>query len=171
MSAKSREIGTAALGGLVAGGLVSAVVGIFDLPFATSLGALVGGLVAAYVLYGKMGQAALAGGLSGVLSYPFSLGIVLILFVFQVYTPPQTPSPPLSLLQAGVALEVFLNFVSGAVGGLILSAVRRPRPGAGLPPPPPPPGYVPGQVRYCVQCGAQLPTGTLICPHCNARQP
>jgi ribosomal protein L40E len=26
-------------------------------------------------------------------------------------------------------------------------------------------------VRYCVQCGAQLPSGALICPQCNARQP
>jgi len=27
------------------------------------------------------------------------------------------------------------------------------------------------QMRYCVQCGAQLPLGTLTCPHCNATQP
>jgi len=27
------------------------------------------------------------------------------------------------------------------------------------------------QVRYCIQCGAQLPFGTLTCPHCNATQP
>ena len=29
----------------------------------------------------------------------------------------------------------------------------------------------PGQVRYCVQCGAQLPAAMLTCPHCNATQP
>lgn len=29
----------------------------------------------------------------------------------------------------------------------------------------------PGLVRYCVQCGGQFPTGTVICPHCNAKQP
>ena len=28
-----------------------------------------------------------------------------------------------------------------------------------------------GQVRYCVQCGAQLSLGTSVCPFCNARQP
>lgn len=28
-----------------------------------------------------------------------------------------------------------------------------------------------GQVRYCVQCGAQLPFGTITCPYCNATQP
>jgi Zn-dependent protease/predicted transcriptional regulator len=29
----------------------------------------------------------------------------------------------------------------------------------------------PGQIRYCVQCGAQLPTTAQVCPHCNVRQP
>jgi Zn-dependent protease/CBS domain-containing protein len=28
-----------------------------------------------------------------------------------------------------------------------------------------------GQVRYCVQCGAQMSIGTSVCPFCNARQP
>jgi len=32
-------------------------------------------------------------------------------------------------------------------------------------------GPSPPQVRYCIQCGAQLPAGTLTCPHCNAAQP
>jgi CBS domain-containing protein len=29
----------------------------------------------------------------------------------------------------------------------------------------------PPQMRYCIQCGAQLPIGTTTCPHCNATQP
>lgn len=29
----------------------------------------------------------------------------------------------------------------------------------------------PGQVRYCVQCGAQLTLGTATCPFCQAKQP
>jgi Zn-dependent protease len=29
----------------------------------------------------------------------------------------------------------------------------------------------PPPVRYCIQCGAQLPIGTGTCPHCNALQP
>jgi len=169
MSARSRELGTAALGGLIVGGIVSAILGIGDFPFASAVGALIGGLVAAYVLYGRAGQAASAGALSGILSYPFSLGIVLIMFIFDIYTPPSVPQPPPSVLQAGVAVELLLNLVSGAVGGVLMSTVRHPPPGAGLPPPPPSPFA--GQVRYCVQCGAQLPAGTIICPHCNARQP
>ena len=28
-----------------------------------------------------------------------------------------------------------------------------------------------GQIRYCVQCGAQLQAGIQVCPHCNAKQP
>jgi Zn-dependent protease/CBS domain-containing protein len=38
-------------------------------------------------------------------------------------------------------------------------------PSFGVTPPPP------GQVRYCVQCGAQLSLGTTVCPFCNAKQP
>jgi Zn-dependent protease/predicted transcriptional regulator len=29
----------------------------------------------------------------------------------------------------------------------------------------------PPQMQYCVQCGARLPVGTKVCPHCNATQP
>jgi Zn-dependent protease len=45
---------------------------------------------------------------------------------------------------------------------LELGTMGRPSPGAGLP--------TTGQIRYCVQCGAQLPAGTLVCPYCNAKQ-
>ena len=33
------------------------------------------------------------------------------------------------------------------------------------------PTTIPPQVQYCIQCGAQLPIGARICPHCNAAQP
>jgi Zn-dependent protease/predicted transcriptional regulator len=29
----------------------------------------------------------------------------------------------------------------------------------------------PAPMKYCIQCGARLPVGTQICPHCNAPQP
>jgi Zn-dependent protease len=35
----------------------------------------------------------------------------------------------------------------------------------------PTPRPIPGQAKYCVQCGAQLPVDAEICPHCNAEQP
>lgn len=166
---KNRELGTAVLGGLVAGGTVSVVLGIADVSYSTFVGAFVGGLVAAYLLYGKISQAAIAGALSGVLGTPFFLGMSQILLIFEVIPIPPGPNPPLSELQAAVGVIVVTNLIVGALGAVILSAVHHPP--KELPPPPPPPGSAVGQVRYCVQCGAQLPPGAMICPHCNARQP
>jgi len=171
MTAKSSEVGTASLGGLVVGGLVAVILSMVDLPFSTALGAFIGGVAAAYLLYGKIGQACLAGATSGLLSTPFFLGVSQILLIFELIPLPSGPTPPLSALQTAIVVIVLMNLAAGAIGGFLTAVVRHPRPGAGLPPPPPPPGYAPGQVRYCVQCGAQLPAGSLICPHCNARQP
>lgn len=167
---KNREVGTAVLGGLVVGGVLTAILGITDLPLSSTIGALIGGTVAAYLLYGKIGQGAVAGVLSAIFGYPFSIGIVYILLIFGVYTPPSGPTPSLSVIQAGVTLEFLLNLVAGAMGGVIVSSVRRPRLEVGATAQAPT-SYAPGQTRYCVQCGAQLQAGTLICPHCNACQP
>jgi hypothetical protein len=167
---KNREVGTAAFGGLIVGGALTAVLGITDLPLVSALGALIGGGIAAYLLYGKIGQGAMAGVLSAIFGYPFSIGIVYILLIFGVYTPPSGPTPAMSVIQTGVIVEFLLNLVAGAVGGVIVSSVRRPssalEASAEMPVSP---GL--GQSRYCVQCGAQLQAGTLICPHCGARQP
>jgi len=142
---------------------------MIDLAFAPFVGAFLGGMVAAYILYGKVGQASLAGAISGLLSTPFSLGLSDVLVIFEVIPIPTGPAPTLEELQAAVVVVFGINFVAGAVGGSLLSLVRRP---VVVPPPPPPsPGQVPSQSRYCVQCGAQMALGTLICPHCNARQP
>lgn len=169
MSAKSRELGTAALGGCVVGGLVAVILSMSDLPFSTAIGAFIGGVAAAYLLYGKITQAALAGALSGVLTTPFFLGVSQILIIFELIPLPSGQPPPLSVLQTAVVVIVLMNLVAGTVGGVLFGAVHHPS--AALPPPPPPPGYSTAQVRYCVQCGAQLPAGTQICPHCNAKQP
>lgn len=152
------------------GGLASVLLTMVELAFAPFIGAFLGGIVAAYILYGKVGQASLAGAISGILSTPFSLGLSDILVIFELIPIPAGPAPTLEELQAAVVVVFGINFVAGAVGGSLLGLVRRP---VAVPPPPPPPspGQVPGQSRYCVQCGAQMPAGTLICPHCNARQP
>ena len=170
MSFRGREMGTATLGGLIAGGLLSTILSTIDLPFSTVIGAFVGGVVAAYVLYGKLGQAATAGALAGVLGTPFFLGVSQILAIFNLIPVPSGPTPSLSELQGAVVIIVLMNLVAGSVGGLLLGLVRRP---TQLPPPPPPApsGFPAAQNRYCVQCGAQMPPGTLICPHCSARQP
>lgn len=167
---KNREIGTAAFGGLIIGGALTAIFGITDLPLASAIGALVGGGIAAYLLYGKVGQGAMAGMLSAIFGYPFSIGIIYILLIFGVYTPPSGPTPSMSVIQAGVIVEFLLNLVGGTIGGVVVSSVRRPSLALEAPAEmPASPGL--GQPRYCVQCGAQLQTGTLICPHCGARQP
>jgi hypothetical protein len=169
MPNRNRELGTATLGGLVACGMVTIALDLAEVSFSTIIGAVVGGLVAAYLLYGKMSQATIAGALSGVLAIPFLFGVSEILLIFEVIPIPSVPNPPLSQIQEQVAAIVVTNLIAGAIGGAILSAVHHPP--KGLPPPPPPPGSAAGPVRYCVQCGAQLPSGAMICPHCNARQP
>jgi len=173
MSSRSREIGTASLGGLIVGGVLGAILSVTEVPFGTALGALIGGLVAGYLLYGKVGHAALAGALSGILGYIFFWGVLVQMLFFQIYVPPQGPEPPPSLVQLGVIIGFVFNLIGGAVGGAVMGLVRRAKPQAGSIPPPPPPPTSPatGQVKYCVQCGAQMPAGATICPHCNARQP
>ena len=150
------------------GGIVSSVLAIIDVSFSSAIGALVGGVVAAYLLRGKIGQAAIAGGLSGVLGTPFLLGVEQIFAIFEVIPIPSGPTPSMSELQLAVGVILMMDFIAGAIGGAIFGAVYHP---PKEPPAPSATGTAPGQVRYCVQCGAQLPAGALICPHCNARQP
>jgi hypothetical protein len=171
MSAKSRDFWAAALAGLVVGGLLEVPLSLIDLGLLSiAIPPFIGGVVAAYLLHGKIVQGAAAGALSGVLGTLFSLGVSQVLFIFEVIPGPSGPTPPLSVLQALVAVIFMIDLVAGIAGGTLIGVVRRPRPGAGLPPPPPP-GAPPSVIRYCVQCGAQLPPGAVVCPHCNARQP
>jgi hypothetical protein len=167
---KSRELGTAVLGGVVVGGGLAALLSIASPQFAPILGPAVGGGVAAYLLYGKLVDGAKAGVLSAILGYPFFFGLIYIMFIYGVYVPPSGPTPPLAEIQAGMQVEFLLNVVLGTVGGVVVSAARRPSE-ALVAPTQAPMSSVPGQPRYCVQCGAQLPAGTVICPHCGARQP
>jgi hypothetical protein len=172
LNGKSRELGTATLGGLVVCGLVSIVLDIANVSFSSAVGALIGGVVAAYLLRGKIGQAATAGALSGLLGTPFIFGIEQILAIFEVLPIPPGPTPSMSELQTAVAIIVTMDLVAGAVGGAFFGAFYH-HPKEQTPPLPPPSttGTAAGQVRYCVQCGAQLPTGAVICSQCNARQP
>lgn len=171
MSAKSRELWAATLSGLIVGGVLATLLSIDDLPFSTAIGALVGGVVAAYVLYGKVNQAVTAGALAGVLGTPFFLGVSQIFLIFEIIPIPSGPNPPLSQLQEAVVFIFMTNLVAGAVGGALGGAIRHRKPEMEQPATVVQPGTVAAQVRYCVQCGAQLPSGTVICPHCSARQP
>jgi hypothetical protein len=175
---RTRELGTATLGGLVVGSVVSAILAI-GAPFYPDIfaffypvmGAFIGGVVAAYLVHGKSGQAVRAGVLSGVLGTPFFFGLTDIFAYLGLIPIPSGQIPTLAELQTFVVFIVGMNLVGGAVGGAVLGAVYHP-PGQ-LPPtltPESATGTGPGQKRYCVQCGAQLAEGVLICPHCGARQ-
>ena len=172
MVGKSRELGTATLGGLVVGAVLSTVLGVANAPLYSAIGSFIGGIVAAYLLRGKLGQAVIAGALSGILGTPFLLGLSDILAIFGLITTPSGPTPSLVELQSVVVIIAGLDLVAGAAGGVILGTLYHP-PGSvpSAPTPQSAAGVTSVQARYCVQCGAQLPSGALICPHCNARQP
>ncbi|MGA2626516.1 MAG: DUF5518 domain-containing protein [Candidatus Bathyarchaeia archaeon] len=169
---KSRDLWTAVLAGVVVTGVLTAFLEAASLtpPLSDAVGAFVGGAIAGYVLYGKVGQATAAGALSGIIGTPFYLGVSEILFIFGVIPTPAGPTPPMSELQAAVVIILGIDLVTGAIGATVAGAIHHPPPEAIAPPPQITPGTV-SQARYCVQCGAQLPTGALVCPQCNARQP
>jgi len=165
----NKDVLGAALVGVVIGGVVAALLDIVTLPLSNAVGAFIGGAIAAYILNGKIPQATRAGALSGIFGMPFYLGVAQVLYVFGAY-PLQTTTPPMSQLQLEVGIIFLMNLALGTAGGFFVGAVRHP-PTETQTLQPTPPGSTPGQLRYCVQCGAKLPAGTVICPHCNARQP
>ena len=169
---KSRDLWAAVLAGVVVTGVLTAFLEAASLtpPLSDAVGAFVGGAIAGYVLYGKVGQATAAGALSGIIGTPFYLGVSEILFIYGVIPTPSGPTPPMSELQAAVVIILGIDLVTGAIGATVAGAIHHPPPETIAPPPQITPGTV-SQARYCVQCGAQLPTGALVCPQCNARQP
>jgi hypothetical protein len=181
MNPKSRDLLSATLVGAVLTGVITAVLeaGGLTAPISDGVGAFVGGAAAAYFLYGKVSQAATVGALSGVIGTPFYLGMAETLFIAGLITNPPGPTPSLSELQAALAVITGLNLLLALFGAVIVGSARHPREEAMMPPQqqaiPATLGTIPStttpQTKYCVQCGAQLPWGALMCPHCNARQP
>ena len=171
-SAKSRDLWAATLVGVVVTGVLTAFLeaGGLTPPISDGIGAFIGGATAAYVLYGKVGQATAAGALSGVLGTPFYLGMSELLFIFGVIPTPSGPTPPMSDLQVAVFIIFGIDLVAGVFGGAVVGAVRHKHEEALAPQPQTVPGSIPA-TKYCVQCGAQLPAGAVLCPHCGARQP
>jgi len=165
---KSRELGTGVAVGLIAGGVVSSVMSIFNPQISTPIGAVVAGGLAAYVIYDKIGPATLAGALAGLLSLPFFLGLSQIFLIFGIIPLPTGPQPSLAEFQSAVIAATLMDLVLGAVGGSILGAIHHPPP---APVTAPLSTYPPDQVKYCVQCGARIVPGTVTCPQCGARQP
>jgi hypothetical protein len=164
-----RELGTGVAIGLVVGGVIATVLSTTEMPFSAPVGAFIGGACGAYVVYDRIGPSTIAGALSGVLSLPFFLGLSQIFAIFEIIPIPAGPLPALKDLQSAIVVIMLLNILAGAVGGSILGAVRHPTtlPSEAITIPKSPTG----EVKYCVQCGAQLPTGNATCPHCGAKQP
>jgi len=172
MSVKSRDLWGATLVGVVVTGILTAILEAAGLtpPVSDGVGAFVGGAAAAYVLYGKVSQATFAGALSGALGTPFYLGVSEILFIFGVIPTPSGPTPPLSELQVAVVIIFGIDLVAGVFGGAVVGATRHPHEEAAALQQQAMTSPI-AQNKYCVQCGAQLPSGAVVCPHCNARQP
>ena len=168
---KKHEVGTGVSIGLVVGGVIATALGVVDLPFAAPVGALIGGLCGAYVIYGKIGHSTAVGALSGVLSLPFFLGLSEILLIFGVVQLPSGPQPSFAELQSAVAIIALENVLAGAVGGSILATVRRQTVLPSETTEATIPKQATGQMMYCIQCGAQLTSGNQTCPHCGAKQP
>jgi len=165
---KSRELGTGIAAGLIVGGVLATVLSIFNFEFSAPVGAFIAGAVAAYVIYDKIGPATLGGALAGLLSLPFYLGLLQVFIIFEIIPLPPGPQPSMATLQSAVVILTVWDLVAGSIAGSILGAVHHP----------PPPSvatplvtYPPEQAKYCVQCGAKMAPGTLICPQCGARQP
>jgi len=173
MQVKSRDLWAGALAGVVVTGVLTAVLEAAGLtpPTSDGVGAFVGGAVAAFVLYGKVSQAATAGALSGVIGTPLYLGVSEILYIFGVIPSPSGPTPPLSELQFAVVVILGIDLVVGVVGATFVAAMRHPREETPALQQQPAMTSPVTQTKYCIQCGAQLPPGALVCPQCNARQP
>ena len=127
---KTRELGTATLGGLVVGSVVSAILAL-GAPFYPDtlalfypvIGSFIGGIVAAYLLHAKINQAVTAGVLSGILSTPFFFGLTDIFVYIGLMPIPSGQTPPLAELQTIVAIIMGMNLVGGAVGGAVLGGL------------------------------------------------
>ncbi len=164
-------MGTSALVGLLVAGIIGIVLEILQIPLGTAIGAFVGGIAAAWLLYGPRNRALIAGFIVGVFSFPVQLLIFTGVVSSGLYTPPPVEAIPQDLLLAALVVSLVIQIITGTVGGLLggilhhrpSGAIEAPRPY--VPPPPPRPE------KYCVQCGAGLGNETLVCPACGAKQP
>lgn len=165
------NMGLSVFAGLVIGGIIGVVLDIVEIPAASAVGAFVGGLVAALLLYAERRRALIAGFLVGLFSFPVQLSMFVALVSSGLYIPPQVPEVSQDILLVALIVTVVMQAVGGTVGGLLGGMIRHPpprpveSPRQYLPPPPPRPE------KYCIQCGVGLAKETSVCPACGAKQP
>lgn len=170
LSARSMSMGTSLVLGLTVAGIFGIALELAEVPVGSAVGAFVGGIIAAWLLYARRGRALVVGFLVGVFSFPVQLLMLIALISSGLYTPPPAPEMPADVLLTALAATLIIQVVAGTLGGLLGGILHRPPPRAEgprpyLPPPPPSPD------KYCIQCGAGLAKQTPVCPACGARQP
>jgi len=158
--------------GLVVAGIIGVLLEVVEVPLGSVVGAFLGGIVAAWLLYSARGKATAAGFAVGIVAFPLQLSIYIVLLSSGLYSPPiPEPSPTTSEILIALVVTVVLQIFAGSIGGLLGGILHHPPLGAvaparpHLPPPPPRPE------KYCVQCGAGLAEETSVCPACGAKQP
>lgn len=171
LSARRLSMGASVVAGLVVAGIVGVILDVIEVPAGSTLGAFVGGLISAWLLYVGRARATVAGFLVGAISFPIQLSIFMALISSGLYMPPQVPEIPENTLLAALAVAVVMQVIAGAVGGLLGGILHHPPAGAVETPRPYLPPPAPRPEKYCVQCGAGLAKETSVCPACGARQP
>jgi len=171
LSARKSGMGISAVAGLLVAGIVGIILEILQVPLGTAVGAFVGGIAAAWLLYGPRNRALIAGFIVGLFSFPVQLLFFMGVASSGLYTPPPVEALPQDILLAALAVSLVIQVITGTVGGFLggilhhppAGTIEAPRPY--VPPPPPRPE------KYCIQCGAGLAKETLVCPACGAKQP
>jgi hypothetical protein len=165
------SFGMSVLTGLVIAGVIGVLLDITEIPAGGAIGAFVGGLVSALLLYAGRRRTTIIGFLVGLFSFPVELTILMGVVTSNLYTPPQVPEISSSVLLVALVTTLLMQIMGGTVGGLLGGIIRHPPPGTEEVPslnPPPPPQR---PEKYCVQCGAGLAKGASICHACGAKQP
>ena len=164
------NFGMSVLTGLVIAGLIGVLLDITEIPAGGAIGAFVGGLVAALLLYAGRGKTTIIGFLVGLFSFPVELTILMGVVTSNLYTPPQVPEIPWSVLLVALVATLLIQIMGGTIGGLLGGIIRHPSTCTEVPNPNPPPSPQCPE-KYCIQCGAGLAKGTSICHACGAKQP
>jgi hypothetical protein len=174
LPAAKASFGISILAGLVVAGTLGALLDIAEIPVGSVVGAFVGGLVATLLLGTERRRAMITGFLVGLLSFPVELAVLVVVVTANLYTPPQAPEMSVDVLLVALVATLIMQIIGGIFGGLLGGALRHPPPGTEEVPSPSAVPYPPPLLRpekYCIQCGAGLARGILVCHACGAKQP